>query len=174
MFYEVLGDEPVSPERKAAIQAILDKNKNGQNLIMTSVITHLEVLPKKLKDKDVDDEKQYLALFDGKRFIDVEVSRNILMRAREIRDFYYRPANAKLQTKSKNMDAGDAVHLATASIYGAAEFHTRDDDSKGTKIPLVSLYKWSGVDKLCGKYPLAIVCPETDQGILNLVPAKKT
>jgi hypothetical protein len=105
MFYEVLGDEPVSLDKKAAVEAILRINKNGESLIVTSVITHLEVLPKKLKEKDADDERQYLALFDGKRFIDVEVGRNILMRAREIRDFYYKPSSIADKTKAKIMDA---------------------------------------------------------------------
>jgi hypothetical protein len=108
-----------------------------------------------------------------KRFIDIEVGRNILMRAREIRDYYYRPSSTTPKASAKIMDAADAVHLATASIYGAKEFHTRDDDSKGTKIPLVSLYTWSGVDQLCGKYGLSIVSPETAQGVLDLGPTKK-
>jgi hypothetical protein len=97
---------------------------------------------------------------------------NILMRARETRDYYYRPSSTP-KASAKIMDTADAVHLATASIYGAKEFHTRDDDSKGTKIPLVSLYTWSGVDQLCGKYGLSIVSPETAQGVLDLGPTKK-
>jgi hypothetical protein len=66
-----------------------------------------------------------------------------------------------------------AVHLATASIYDVKEFHTRDDESKGTKIPLVSLYAWSGIDQLCGKYKLPIVSPETEQKVLDLGQTKK-
>lgn len=171
MFYEVLGDEPVSAEKKAAVDELLQFNKDGKNVIVTSVIAHLEVLPKKLASKSAahtEDDKKYLGMFDGKRFVDVEISRNILTRAREIRDFYYRPADTKTKTQAKMMDAADAVHLATASLYSASAFHTRDDDSQGRKVPLVSLYSWSGFDKLCNKYPLAIVSPEHDQGVLNL------
>jgi predicted nucleic acid-binding protein len=168
IFYEVLGDEPVSPEKKAAIDEFLQLNKDGKNLVITSIITHLEVVPKKLAEKDKAAERKYLGLFDGKRFLDMEISRNVLMRAREIRDFYYRPASIKAGTKAKIMDSADAVHLATASIYGVVDFHTRDDDDKGSKIPLVSLYKWSGIGKLCGKYPLSIVSPEHDQKVLAL------
>ncbi|MGH7840178.1 MAG: hypothetical protein ACREQT_01490 [Candidatus Binataceae bacterium] len=71
------------------------------------------------------------------------------------------------------MDAADAVRLATASIYDVKDFHTRDAESKGTKIPLVSLYAWSGVDLLCGKYKLPIVSPETEQKVRDLGPSKK-
>lgn len=166
MFYEVLGDEPVTSEKKEAIQEILEKNKKYENLIITSVVTHLEVLPSKLEQKQIESERKYKAMFDGKRFLDYEVTRNILIRAREIREFYYRPA--KPGASAKIMDAADAVHLATATIYNVTEFHTRDDDSKGAKIPLVSLYQWSGVDKVCGKYSLKIVSPEHDQKVLNL------
>ncbi len=62
------------------------------------------------------------------------------------------------------MDSGDAIHLATAVIMDADEFHTRDDKSKGTKVPLLGLYEYSGEDKVCGKYPLRIVSPESSQG----------
>lgn len=168
LFYEVLGDEPVAPEKKIAIQEILEANKNGENIIATSIITHLEVIPAKLNAKQADGERRYRAMFDGEHFIDYEINRNILMRAREIKSFYFRPAT--LGQSQKIMDSADAVHLATATIYGVTEFHTRDDDSQGSKIPLVSLYKWSGVDSICGKYPLLIKSPEHDQKVMNLVP----
>jgi predicted nucleic acid-binding protein len=170
MFYEVLGDEPVDLEKAAAVEELLQANKDGKNVILTSVITHLEVVPKKLELKKPGASTRYLSLFDGKKFLDVEISRNILMRAREIRDHYYRPPNWHRKVTAKNMDAADAVHLATASIYGTTAFHTRDDDSKGSKIPLVSLYQWSGAsdNKLCGKYPLNIVSPEHHQKALDL------
>jgi len=167
LFYEVLGDEPVALEKKEAINEVLQDNKDGKNVIFTSVLTHLEVLPSKLEQKKAGAESQYLSLFDGKKFLDVEINRNILMRAREIREFYYRPAVEG--ASAKIMDAADAVHLATASVFRVEAFHTRDDDEKGTKIPLVSLYKWSGQDKLCGKYELKIVSPEHAQKALDLI-----
>jgi predicted nucleic acid-binding protein len=167
LLYEVLGDEPVSPEKKMAIQEILEANKNCQNLIITSIITHIEVIPAKLNAKQIDGEKKYRAMFDGERFLDYEINRNILMRAREIKDFYFRPA-APGQSQ-KVMDSADALHLATATIYGVSEFHTRDDDAQGSKIPLVSLYKWSGIESVCGKYPLLIRSPEHDQRFMDLV-----
>lgn len=166
MFYEVLGDEIVTSEKKEAIEEVLLKNKKYENLIITSVVTHLEVLPSKLEQKHSEGERKYRSMFDGKRFLDYEITRNTLIRAREIREFYYRAP--KLDASAKIMDATDALHLATATLFNVTEFHTRDDNSKGTKIPLVSLYQWSGVDKVCGKYPLKIVSPEHDQGTLDL------
>lgn len=167
MFYEVLGDEPVSAQKKSAVTDILAANEKGENYIITSVITHLEVLPTKLEHKGVNDEADYLAQFDAKKIGDIEISANILLRAREIRDFYYKPAGADGKG-AKMMDLGDSIHLATASIYGAAAFHTRDDDHKGVKVSLLKLYEASGTQKLCGKYNLKIESPENPQGSLDL------
>lgn len=166
MFYEVLGDEPVSAQKKTAVTEILATNEKGENYIITSVITHLEVLPTKLEGKGASDEEDYLAQFDAKKMGDIEISANILLRAREIRDFYYKPADASGQG-GKMMDLGDSIHLATATIYGASVFHTRDDDHKGSKISLLKLYESSGNPKLCGKYELKIESPESAQGDLG-------
>ncbi|MCZ4342020.1 hypothetical protein O4H52_10415 [Sphingomonadaceae bacterium G21617-S1] len=91
MFYEVLGNEQVEQTKKAAVDEILTANKAAENLIVTSVITHLEVLPSKLSEKGADDEEDYLALFDAEHFLEIELSTNIILRAREIREFYYQP-----------------------------------------------------------------------------------
>ncbi|WP_141396748.1 hypothetical protein [Rhizorhabdus dicambivorans] len=69
MFYEVLGNEQVEQTKKAAVDEILTANKAAENLIVTSVITHLEVLPSKLSEKGADDEEDYLALFDAEHFL---------------------------------------------------------------------------------------------------------
>lgn len=66
LFYEVLGNETVTAGKKAAVDEILVMNDKKENIIVTSVITHLEVLPGKLQAKGTDAE-DYLALFDGER-----------------------------------------------------------------------------------------------------------
>ncbi len=165
MFYEVLGNEPVGAGKRAAVKEILAENDKEENLIVTSVITHLEVLPDKLADKGASDEDDYLALFDAKHYLGIELSTNILFRAREIRNFYYTAADAN-GSGGKMMDLGDAIHLASATIYGASEFHTRDNRRGGSKVPLLDLYKVSGEPHLCGKYNLKILSPESEQGDL--------
>ncbi|WP_182482304.1 type II toxin-antitoxin system VapC family toxin [Henriciella barbarensis] len=158
MFYEWLKEEPSSPHRKRALNRILQENEVGHNQIITSTITHLEVLPDKLP---LDKERFYFSNFDDEHIIEYNMDPNVVRLAREIRNFYYRPASPGQSFKM--MDAGDAIHLATAVIAGVDEFHTRDDDSKGSKVPLVSLYQWSGESRLMGQYDLKIVCPEDDQ-----------
>ena len=167
MFYEVIGNESVPANKKTKVEEILLENEQGNNYIITSVITHLEVLPSKLECKVTSGEEDYLALFDGIHFQDIEMNTNMITRAREIRDHYYVPALAD-GTGHKMMDLGDSIHLAVASIYGVTEFHTRDNDKRRAKLPLVDLYKFKNEDKLCGKYPLKIVSPESDQGGLDV------
>lgn len=171
IFYEWLGKEDVSREKSGGIKEVLDVNDEGKNTIVTSVATHLEVLPQKLGTKDIEAEAKYLSLFDAEKFCEIQISTNVILLAREIRDYYYRPPVAgKPGVKSipatkdkpavagvreikavsaKMMDLGDCIHLATAIIERASEFHTRDNDSKGSKIPLLSLYSFSGQSKVC-------------------------
>ena len=167
MFYEVLGNEPVSPALRAGAQRVLDENEKNQNLIVTSVITHLEVLPQKLENKLFGAEQQYLSLFDAKHFVEIEISTNIILRAREIRDFYYVPPDEKGRG-SKMMDSGDAIHLATATIHQVRTFHTRDNCRKRGNLPLLDLYKATATTKICGRYELEISSPEKDQGGLDV------
>jgi predicted nucleic acid-binding protein len=196
IFYEWLGKETVSREKSDGIKEVLDVNDEGKNTIITSVATHLEVLPKKLEAKDAEAEAKYLSLFDAEKFCEMQVSTNVILLAREIRDYYHRPfvpgkpgVKAIPATKdtpavpgvkevkaipAKMMDLGDCIHLATAIIEGASEFHTRDNDSKGSKIPLLSLYSFSGQSKVCGKYELEIKEPIAIQGTLDVDSPKKT
>lgn len=176
---------------------MLDVNDEGNNTIITSVATHLEVLPQKLDEKDDEAEAKYLSLFDAEKFCEIQINTNVILLAREIRDYYYQPfVPGRPGTKAepakdgapavpaipevnavpcKMMDLGDCIHLATAIIEGAAEFHTRDNDKKGSKIPLLSLYEFSGQSKVCGKYDLEIKEPLAVQGTLDVeIPKKPT
>jgi hypothetical protein len=48
IFYEHLNEELVAPLKRQAVDDCLGDNKQKRNRICTSVITHLEVIPKKL------------------------------------------------------------------------------------------------------------------------------
>ena len=172
LFYEVLGNENVDGNKQQGIKEILEANDAGENYIITSVITHLEVLPSKLDDKGADDEQDFLALFDASHYGAIEISTNIMLLAREIRDFYFKPSDTTGHG-GKMMDLGDCIHLSTAIIHGVDEFHTRDKTNKGSKISLLKLYEASGNPKVCGKYDLVIKSPESDQGVLVLETPKR-
>lgn len=165
IFYEWLGNEAVAQSKKDAIDELIEANSKKQNIIYTSIVTHLEVLPTKINNKHLSAEQTYLSLFDGVKFVEQEINRNILMRAREIREYYYKAPDAQANFKGKMMDAGDAIHLATATIFGCTEFHTRDCDTKGMKVPLLKLYDYNKTGKtgVCEKYPLDIASPDNQQ-----------
>lgn len=155
IFYEYLKGDQKSPARKAAIDAILKENKGKGNRIFTSSITHVEVLPNKISLKE---EAQYWASFSSVFFFDVELDRNIISLAREIKSYYYKDST---KTESyKMMSTGDSIHLATAIIHSATQFHTRDGNRKSGNVPLLGLAKSSAHGKICGKYELEIVDPQ--------------
>ena len=58
------------------------------------------------------------------------------------------------------MSIGDSLHLSTAIINGATEFHTRDKNSKKGNVKLMGLAGMSPRGKIAGKYDLSIVSPE--------------
>lgn len=78
IFYEWLGNETVTAAKRDGVKEILGANDKKENLIVTSVISHLEVLPRKLGEKNVSDEQDYLALFDGENFHEIELNANII------------------------------------------------------------------------------------------------
>jgi hypothetical protein len=130
---------------KTGNQPVVEGNQEKQNRIMTSVLTHSEALPKRLTEKDATKEEQYWSYFNGRYFTDVDISRPIIALAREIRDFYYKPFDEETQ-KYQMIGLGDSIHLATAIIYRADEFHTREKKTQWwkswhsrTKVPHV---KW--------------------------------
>ena len=158
MFCEWLKDEDAPPFRKRAMQRLVRENDQKRNLIVTSVATHIELIPDRLPSGM---DRRYTSQFDGDRMVDCEITHNVVLRAREIRNHYFRPATD--EGSAKIMDLGDSIHLATATILGVTQFHTRDNSRKKGKVPLVSLYEWSGDTKICGKYELDIISPEDSQ-----------
>lgn len=163
MFYEVLNKEPVSATKRERVIEILTANKQKKNIVVASVVTDIEVLPNKLDIEDAYKEESYFGLFDGEHMINIPIDSNVIRLAREIRNRYFRPV-PEGGGYCKMMDLGDSIHLATAAIQNVDEFHTRDDDDRKTKIPLISFYEWASETAICGRYALPIISPESDQG----------
>lgn len=115
-------DENRPKEEMDGIASILEDNKNGKNLILTSVITMAETLAAKLGPAA---EAQFQACFKGGPISMISVDWAVSLKARELRDFYGR------QKSGLVLSTPDAIHLATAIIHGVNEFHTFD--GKNTK-----------------------------------------
>lgn len=155
--------EPAPELQRQAIKRLLRENANRANAIFTSTITHVEVLPTKVTRDDEFAERKYLSMFGSKYFYEVEVSSPIIKLARGIKDFYYREGDPKTGTTWQMMDTGDAIHLATAIINGATEFHTRDNCKKRGNVPLLDLHRISPHGRVAGQYELRIRSPEEKQ-----------
>jgi hypothetical protein len=98
--------------------------------------------------------------------IDIDISKPILNLAREIKDYYYEEGDTETGKPYRMMSTGDAIHLATAIVWEADEFHTRDGRRKGGNVPLIGLPDASPGGTLAGRWALKIVCPDDDQGNL--------
>lgn len=159
IFYEFCKDEPVDPMRKQAIDDLLFENKGKRNRICTSVITHSEVIPKKVGSEG---ERKYWEKFGSLYFYDIDVDRSIILLSRELKDYYY--AEPSEDRGYRMLSTGDSIQLATAIIHSAKEFHTRDGNRKGGNVPLIGLPESSPNGKLCGQYPLTITSPVAAQG----------
>lgn len=112
------------------------------------------MLPKKITTIDVAKEATYWAYFDGIWFIDIDMTKPIVNLAREIKDFYYKEADPK--SGDKMMSTGDAIHLATAIVWGADELHTRDKNKRGGNIPLIGLAESAPNGKIAGRWSLKL------------------
>jgi hypothetical protein len=166
LFLEHLKGESVTADKRRAVIRLLRENKDHNNKIFTSVVTHIEVLPKKINTIDVANEATYWAYFDGIWFIDIDMTKSIVNLAREIKDFYYKEADPKSGEPYRMMSTGDAIHLATAIVWGADELHTRDKNKRGGNIPLIGLAESSPNGKIAGRWSLKIVSPADAQGDL--------
>jgi len=166
IFLEHLREEPVSPQKAEAIRTILQDNKDHKNRIITSAITHVEVLPKKLTARDAQRENEYWDYYDGRWFVDIEVTRPIINLARDIKDYYFVEGDPMNGVAHKMLSTGDAIHLATAIVASVEEFHTRDKRRSGGNVPLLSLPECSANGKIAGQWSLKIISPEDDQASL--------
>lgn len=151
-----LRDEAAYAPFLPAIKETAEANFRGENIIVTSTITLIEVLPNKLTPQL---EKKFQRCFDGHRHKMVEVGPPVAIRSREYRSTF--------AEESKKLLTADAIHLATATIEGVDEFHTFDRGSKKgldedlKRVNTVSLLGLNGSDKI---HKLKILEPQYPYG----------
>jgi predicted nucleic acid-binding protein len=114
----------------ASIEAIAHENKRRNNIIVTSVITKLEVLDASLT---IDQERLFNESFSFGTHELYELDGAVVLKARAYRSYYF-----KNRIDGRCLALPDAIHLATAKACQSEEFHTFDDGGKGG-ISLLSL-----------------------------------
>jgi predicted nucleic acid-binding protein len=113
-----LNEEP-RPEL-SAIKTLLTENRENKSTIITSTLTLVEVLAKKLPPEK---EKLFRELFTFEIHTAYDLDIQIAFKARDIRGYY-------LDLIKPRPSCADAIHLATAIFHQVDIFHTFDDGKK--------------------------------------------
>lgn len=121
--------------------------------LITSVITRLEVLESKTSDAAF---KKFASMFDGESKHMIQVTPPIVDEA------------VRIRTQFPGLSVPDCLHLATAILYEADEFHTRD--GSGTAKKSRKLLPYNGNEKLKG---LKICIPPVTQLLLPEIRTTK-
>jgi predicted nucleic acid-binding protein len=145
VFISLLTGSGRTPEEMEKLRQMESLADIGAITIFTPATTLIEVLACKLTDQQ---EIAFGEVLQRSNILAVSVTMRIAERAREIRN-HYRIAGHEIAVP-------DAIHLATALIYGATALHTYDGCGKRPKhTDLLKL-----ITPLIGKYPITICKPE--------------
>ncbi len=138
------------------IQSIVNCIDSKKGILITSVIIFVELLLSSLKTKE--QKRAFQDIFKRSNVKSISVDKNIAQKAHE-RIIHYRQKGTQI------ISSLDALHLATAIIYEANEFHTFDGERHGDKknVPILSLN-----GDVAG-YNLIIKKPCLDMGIFEKV-----
>jgi predicted nucleic acid-binding protein len=125
LFLAWIKDEQRKSGEMDGVREVIARHKKRELKIITSTLTTVEALQSKLP---VGLERLFGDLM--KRVIRIGVDGKVAAMAHDIRDFYARNA---AQNAGKTVSTPDAIHLATAILYRASEFHTFDDGKSSSK-----------------------------------------
>lgn len=154
LFLAWLKDEQRPAGEMDGVRETIERHKRREVKIVTSTVTLVEVLQSKYPAGVV-------GLFNDllKRATRVSVDIKVAAMAHDIRDYYSsRPG----EFDRKTLSTPDAVHLATAILYRADEFHTFDGKGNSTSLGLLPL---SGN---VGGHDLMICKPKAQSPLLDL------
>jgi len=131
LFLAWIKDEQRKSGEMDGVREVIDRFKRREVKLMTSVLTTVEALSAKLP-VGMD------TLFNGlmKRITRVSVDSKCAMLAHDLRNYYVIHAAAH---GGKILSTPDAIHLATAILYRATEFHTFDNDGDAKHLGLLPL-----------------------------------
>ncbi|MDO8421870.1 MAG: PIN domain-containing protein [Parvibaculum sp.] len=115
LFLAWLKDESRNSGEMDGVREVIERHRKRDVRLMTSVLTSVEVLSGKIP-------AGMETLFDGllKRLSRVSMDTKVAALAHDLRNHYAKEVGNKLKTP-------DAIHLATAILFRADEFHTFDE-----------------------------------------------
>ncbi|MCA3561163.1 MAG: PIN domain-containing protein [Aestuariivirga sp.] len=159
LFLAWLKDEERPTGEMAGVREVIAKCKRRDAVMMTSVVTLTEVLSSQLPagtDRLFTDLMQRVQL----KSVDTKIARL----AHDLRDWFWQ---RRAEYNNTPLSVPDALHLATAVLYKANEFHTFDRKNSRNSLGLLPLSGNVGGHKL-------VVCkPEAKHLELDLRRPKK-
>lgn len=160
LFVAWIKDEERPTGEMDGVREVIDRHKKRQAKIITSVLTTVEVLQCKLP-------AGLETLFNGliRRTTRVGMDSKVAAMAHDIRNHYVVRAS---EFGGKTLSTPDAIHLATAILYRATEFHTFDRDGSAKSLGLLPL---SGN---VGGHRLTICKPQATNPSLDLRKPRQT
>lgn len=156
IFLAWLRNENRKEGEMAGIKDYVRRLQNREIRVMTSAITYAEVTASKLP---VGVDQQFLDLMRSTKVDVIGADIRVTKMARDLRDYY---SSQPERFNSKTLCAPDAIHLASAIIYQASEFHTFDGSNKGGTLGLLRL------DGDVGGHKLSVCKPISVQGTLDV------
>ncbi|GAB9152916.1 type II toxin-antitoxin system VapC family toxin [Bradyrhizobium diazoefficiens] len=131
LFLAWIKDEERPTGEMDGVREVVERFKRREVKIVTSVLTTTEVLESRLP-------AGMKRLIDGmmKRVSRISMDTKVAAMAHDLRDHY---ATRPAETSGKMLAVPDAIHLATAILYRATEFHTFDGGKTGKSLGLLPL-----------------------------------
>jgi predicted nucleic acid-binding protein len=140
-----------TPAERAGIQQVVESFDKGTCIIVTSMLTKVELLPSKL---GADNYANLSLLWKRKQLQSLDVTERIIDLANEIRNFYS-------EKGQKAPSTPDSIHLATAIIAKVDVFQTFDGGGKRGLLQM---------DGNVAGHNLAIKTPFVSQSTLGFSP----
>lgn len=131
LFLAWIKDEQRKSGEMAGVREVIERSKRREVKIITSVLTSVEVLQARLP---VGMDTLFSDMM--KRVTRISMDSKCASLAHDLRNYYATRAD---EHAGKILSLPDAIHLATAILYRATEFHTFDHDGDKKHLGLIPL-----------------------------------
>ena len=121
----ITNEKRTDPAEMSGLAEVVEMVDRGKAVLMTSVLWRAEVLNASLTPAQ---KKRLEAVFDGRSILELAIDGRVMSLASEIRSYH---TLSKKKDGLKNIRVPDAIHLASAIHFEAAEFHTFDGARQG-------------------------------------------
>lgn len=105
---------------------VAEKIQSNQAILITSDYLDVELLPASLTPAAQETLERFFRRRNAQK---KRIDSRVTALAREIRDYYQQRRNAGID-RQRTISGGDSLHLATAILYNATQFHTFDEGDK--------------------------------------------